>query len=104
MDKKTNAYDDSDFVEVVDANDVPLPDPVPKRWLGTDLLAPGVKKATAKSVDKTPEPVEIPEGLPAESWTVPQLTKWASLQEPPVDLEGKTKKDDIVAIVVKPTV
>lgn len=100
---KDNQYEEKDFVDVVDENDVPLEAPVPKRWLGTDLLPPGTKKAAAKTTDPAPaRPVEIPAGEPVAEWTVPQLTAWAAAQEPPVDLDGKTKKDDIVAIVVKP--
>jgi hypothetical protein len=96
VDKKTSMYEKDDFIDVVDANGAPHP-PIPKQWLGTEH-APGFKKAP-KDGEKA---VEIPAGEPTAEWTVPQLTAWAAAQEPPVELDGKTKKDDIVAIVVKP--
>lgn len=104
MDKKTNAYEESDFVDVVDENDVAQADPIPKQWLGTEL-APGLKKADSSSSSKKKDdkPVEIPEGLPTDEWTVPQLTAYAAKQEPPIDLGDAKKKDDILAKVV-PTV
>lgn len=99
MDKKTNQYDKDDFVDVVDENDVPLEAPVPKRWLGTDLLPPGTKKATAKATDKTPDkPVEIPAGEPTTEWTVPQVDKYAADNK--VDLgEAKNKGEKLPLIV-----
>lgn len=41
---------------------------------------------------------DVPEGSPAESWTVPQLTAWAKAHD--VDLGGAKTKADIVAVVV----
>lgn len=96
---KNTLYTENDFVDVYDANGVKL-DSVPKAWVGTDLLPAGVTDKAPKSDDD----VKIPDGDPSEDWTVPQLTAWATKQEPPVDLGGATKKDDIVAIVVKPAV
>lgn len=40
------------FVDVVDANGNLLPDPVPEHWIGTDLVAPGVKKAPRGAREK----------------------------------------------------
>lgn len=40
----------------------------------------------------------VPEGAPAESWTVPQLTAWAKAKG--VDLGGAKTKPEIVAVVV----
>jgi hypothetical protein len=44
-DNTLKPYKESDFVDVVDAAGDPLEHPVPKAWLGTDLLEAGVKKA-----------------------------------------------------------
>lgn len=97
---KDNQYESKDFIDVVDEHDNPLPDPVPKRWLGTDLLPPGVKKASAKSTEKTSDPkaVEIPEGEPTEAWTVPQIDKYAEVNE--VDLGDVKKKDEKLPLIV----
>lgn len=97
-------YKDSDLVDVVDENDVPLEAPVPKKWIGTDLLPAGTKKAGKKAADKKTgdDPVEVPDGAPTADWTVPQLTAYAAAQEPPIDLGDAKKKDDIVALVVPP--
>lgn len=43
---------------------------------------------------------EVPEGAPAESWTVPQLTAWAKAHD--VDLGGAKTKPEILAVVIAP--
>jgi len=43
----SGGYDAKDYVEVVDADGNPMDGfahPVPKQWIGTDLLPPGAKK------------------------------------------------------------
>jgi len=42
---------------------------------------------------------EVPEGDPGESWTVAQLRAFAEANG--IDIAGATKKDDILAAVVK---
>lgn len=58
----SGVYSGKDFVEVVDGDGNRLerfPHPVPKAWVGTDLLPPGAKakgkstKASADGGDKT---------------------------------------------------
>lgn len=52
------------------------------------------------TVDAT---VEIPDGDPAEAWTVPQLRAWAG--EHGVDLAGASKKPEVLARIADgPTV
>ncbi|WP_454728991.1 hypothetical protein [Cellulosimicrobium protaetiae] len=43
---------------------------------------------------------EVPDGAPAESWTVPQLTAWAKAKG--VDLGGAKTKPEILAAVIAP--
>lgn len=100
---KDNQYEDKDFVDVVDENDVPLEAPVPKRWLGTDLLPPGTKKAGAKSADKVPDktnetPVGIPEGDPTEEWTIKQIDAYAEREKIDLKDAGKAKAEKLAAI------
>lgn len=42
--------------------------------------------------------VDVPDGAPTESWTVPQLTAWAKAHG--VDLAGAKTKAEVVAAVV----
>ena len=44
-------FKEEDFVYVV-VDEVVQPDPVPASWIGTSLLAPSAKKATAAQVKK----------------------------------------------------
>jgi hypothetical protein len=44
-----------------------------------------------------PAPVVIPEGDPSDDWKVDQLKAYAKEHE--VDLDGATKKDDILAAI-----
>lgn len=54
------AYDAKDYVEVVDADGNPIDGfahPVPKQWIGTDLLPAGAKKkGGARSGGRSTEP------------------------------------------------
>lgn len=93
---KDNLYEEKDYVDVVDEHGVPLEAPVPKSWIGTDLLPPGAKKAG--KADKADDVVEVPEGAPTADWTVPQLTAYAARES--IELGDAKKKDDIVKIVV----
>ncbi|GAB2519489.1 hypothetical protein [Paramicrobacterium agarici] len=53
---------------------------------------------SAKRESKT---VEIPEGKPEEKWTNAQLTAYAEREQ--IDLDGATKKGDIIAVLTKPS-
>lgn len=97
---KDNQYEKSDFVDVVDENDVPLEAPVPKKWLGTDLLPQGTKKA-GKSADKKTDPVKVPDGVPTSEWTHEQLDAYASAQDSKVDVSKASNKDEKLALLVK---
>lgn len=46
---KNDLYTEDDFVQVTDAGGTVQEHPVPKKWLGTDLVAPGTKEATGDS-------------------------------------------------------
>lgn len=97
MNKKTKAYEESDFVDVYDEAGTKL-DPVPKQWVGTDLLQPGVTDKAPEGADQ----VKLPDGKPDDSWTVPQLKKFAADADPVIDLGDAKKKDDILKIVAPP--
>jgi len=92
MNKNTLVYEDKDLVDVYTEHGVKL-DPVPKRWVGTDLLPPGV--TTTKPAD--PDEVVIPDGKPSDDWKVDQLKAYAKREN--IELGDATKKDDILAKV-----
>lgn len=55
----SDAYAEKEFVEVVDADGNPLDGfahPVPKSWIGTDLLPAGAKKKSGRSGGRSTEP------------------------------------------------
>ena len=89
-------YAEKDYVQVaVKGSEEPLPDPVPRSWLGTDLLPDDVVEFKPAKADP---PVEIPEGEPGEKWTVAQIDAYAAEHE--VDLGGASKKDEKLALIV----
>ena len=92
MDKKTGMYQEDDFVDVVDANGVPHP-PIPKQWLGTEH-APGFKKAPK---DGAADSVVVPTSEPDDTWTVPQIDKYAADNK--VDLGDAKKKDEKLPLI-----
>lgn len=97
------AYKDSDFIDVVDEDGNPQPDPIPKSWLGTEF-APGLKKAGGKKKSDDPSaPVEIPEGDPNEDWTNAQLDAYAAAKEIDVS-SAKNKADRLALLAAPPTV
>ncbi|MEV8177198.1 hypothetical protein AB0O99_04020 [Cellulosimicrobium funkei] len=63
-----------------------------------EKLAPGLLAYLEGRGYKVEAETEVPEGAPAESWTVPRLTAWAKTHD--VDLGGAKTKADIVAVVV----
>lgn len=100
MDKKTNAYQESDLVDVYDASGVKL-DPVPKRWVGTDLLPVGVTDKAPKGADE-PAEVVVPDGDPHDGWTVPQIDKYAEAKGVTFDSDVKTKAAKLAVLVPAP--
>ena len=64
----------------------------------SEKLAPGLLAYLEGRGYKVETETEVPEGAPAESWTVPQLTAWAKAHD--VDLGGAKTKPEIVAVVV----
>lgn len=50
MAQNKDAYGEGDFVKVVDTGGNVQPDPVPKAWVGTDLLPEGWKQAPKAAV------------------------------------------------------
>lgn len=89
---KDNTYTEKDFVDVYDEQGNKL-DPVPKKWLGTDLLPTGVS-------DKKPAgagEVTIPDGEPSEEWTGDQLKAYAKRED--LSLGGASSKGDIVKAI-----
>lgn len=90
-------YADKDFVQVVrEGSDEPLPDLVPKSWLGTDLLEDDVVEF--KGGSKPTEPVTIPEGEPTDKWTVPQIDLYAETHT--VDLGSASTKGEKLPVIV----
>lgn len=89
-------YAEKDYVQVAHEGAAePFPDPVPRTWLGTDLLPDDVVEFKSAKADP---PVDIPEGEPTEKWTVPQIDAYAAKHE--VDLGGASKKDEKLALIV----
>jgi hypothetical protein len=65
------AYDKSEMVHVVDGSTGNVMEhPVPKSWIGTDLLPAGSKKATAKQVKSTDDVVSVDEAAEPDTGTV----------------------------------
>jgi hypothetical protein len=90
---KNTLYTDKDFVDVYDGNGVKL-DPVPKSWLGTELLPDGVTDKAPKS-DK--DDVVIPEGNASEDWTAEQIKAYAKREN--IALGSATSKGDMVKAI-----
>lgn len=63
-----------------------------------EKLTPGLLAYLEGRGYKIETETEVPDGAPAESWTVPQLTAWAKAHD--VDLGGAKTKPEIVAVVV----
>lgn len=93
-------YTEKDFVDVVDGEGNAL-DPVPKQWLGTDLVPAGVKKAGKASKSdggsSSSDKVEVPEGDPSEDWTVKQIDAYAAGHG--IDLGDASNKADKLAVI-----
>jgi hypothetical protein len=90
---KNTLYTDKDFVDVYDGNGVKL-GPVPKSWLGTDLLPAGV---TDKAPASDKADVVIPDGDASEDWTADQLKAYAKREN--IALGSATSKGDIVKVI-----
>lgn len=54
----------------------------------------GIGKADAKSVDTTP-------ATPSKKWKVEDIEKWASEQDPAIDVSAGSTKDDKLALIEK---
>lgn len=57
------SYDEKDYVEVVDAEGNPLDgfaNPVPKQWIGTDLLPAGAKAAKSGRAARSKPSADTP--------------------------------------------
>lgn len=91
--KNKTLFTDSDFVDVYDGNGVKL-DPVPKSWLGTDLVPEGVTNKAPKSEK---DDVVIPDGDASEDWTADQLKAYAKREN--IALGSATSKGDIVKVI-----
>lgn len=99
-DTASTTYTEKDFVDVVDEQGNELP-PIPKRWLGTDLVPAGVVKADGKSAksDKADDgEVKIPEGEPSEEWTGKQLDAYAAAKNVTFDKDVKNKAQKVEAL------
>lgn len=96
-----NIYGESDFVQVKQGDsDEPLPDPVPKKWIGTDLLPDDVTLFEGgKSSAKSDAPVVIPEGDPTDKWTLKELDAYAEREKIDLSSAGAKKDERLAAIV-----
>lgn len=94
------AYSAKDFVDIVDKDGNAL-DPVPKTWLGTDLVPAGVTKAgkggKASKSEESDNAVEVPEGDPSDAWSVKQIDAYAA--DHGIDLSGASNKADKLAVI-----
>jgi hypothetical protein len=67
-----------DFVDVVDkTTGEPLPDPIPKHWIGTDL-APNVKRGTGRKSATDATGGGGSDGPPAKSASKPEWVAYAT--------------------------
>lgn len=96
-------YTEKDFVEVVDESNPEVEHPpVPKSWLGTDKLAPGIKRKgkeskEAKSASNTPparEPGQEPAGnATRDEWAAFAVEKGAKPEDLVVDGKDLTRDE-----------
>lgn len=71
------------FTKVKDADGNELPNPVPKHWIGTDLVESGTKavSGSSSSSSSSSSDVNLPEGAPSKSASKSDWVAYATSED-----------------------